>query len=321
VTHFDAFNGDADGICALHQLRLAEPKDSILVTGVKRDVALLRRVQAEPGDSVTALDISLDTNRAALLALLSRGAHVQYFDHHFAGDLPQDPNLFALIDPSPRVCTAILVDRHLQGRYRIWAIVAAFGDNLPDEARKLAEGLGLSDAQTRDLRALGETLAYNAYGDTESDLVIAPASLYRTLHPYADPFDFVRSEPVYRTIGNNREDDLARAAALAPSIELDHAAVYILPDERWSRRVQGVFANALAQRFPDRAHAILAPNTEGGYSVSVRAPRNRASGADALCRGFATGGGRVGAAGINHLPESELPRFVRELDQTYSRGA
>ena len=27
----DAFNGDADGICALHQLRLAEPVDSILI--------------------------------------------------------------------------------------------------------------------------------------------------------------------------------------------------------------------------------------------------------------------------------------------------
>ena len=34
--HFDVFNGDADGICALLQLRQTFP-DSKLVTGVKRD--------------------------------------------------------------------------------------------------------------------------------------------------------------------------------------------------------------------------------------------------------------------------------------------
>ena len=45
----DVFNGDADGICALHQLRLAAPADSELVTGVKRDIALLERVAARLG--------------------------------------------------------------------------------------------------------------------------------------------------------------------------------------------------------------------------------------------------------------------------------
>jgi hypothetical protein len=44
MTHYDVFNGDADGICALQQLRLAEPGTSVLVTGVKRDIGLLARV-------------------------------------------------------------------------------------------------------------------------------------------------------------------------------------------------------------------------------------------------------------------------------------
>ena len=40
--YYDVFNGDADGICALHQLRLAEPRPTAeLVTGVKRDIRLL----------------------------------------------------------------------------------------------------------------------------------------------------------------------------------------------------------------------------------------------------------------------------------------
>lgn len=42
---YDVFNGDADGICALHQLRLARPRpEAQLVTGVKRDIRLLRHL-------------------------------------------------------------------------------------------------------------------------------------------------------------------------------------------------------------------------------------------------------------------------------------
>jgi hypothetical protein len=65
MTHFDVFNGDADGLCALHQLRLAEPRDSVLVTGLKREIALAGRVDARPGDAVTVFDVSLGANRDA----------------------------------------------------------------------------------------------------------------------------------------------------------------------------------------------------------------------------------------------------------------
>ena len=46
--HYDVFNGDADGICALLQLRLEEPLVSTRITGIKRDIALLERVHAVP---------------------------------------------------------------------------------------------------------------------------------------------------------------------------------------------------------------------------------------------------------------------------------
>src|SRR5450755_1583072 len=88
MRYIDVFNGDADGICALQQLRLADPVDSTLVTGLKRDIALLDPVRAGDGDLVTVLDVSLDRNRAALERLLEAGAVVHYFDHHFAGDTP-----------------------------------------------------------------------------------------------------------------------------------------------------------------------------------------------------------------------------------------
>jgi len=73
MAYFDVFNGDADGICALQQLRLIEPREATPITGVKRDIGLLAWVQANPGDEVTVLDISLDRNRDALIGLLERG--------------------------------------------------------------------------------------------------------------------------------------------------------------------------------------------------------------------------------------------------------
>jgi hypothetical protein len=45
MAHCDVFNGDADGICALHQLRLAAPMPATLVTGPKHDVDF---IAAEP---------------------------------------------------------------------------------------------------------------------------------------------------------------------------------------------------------------------------------------------------------------------------------
>ena len=53
----DVFNGDADGICALHQLRLAFPATNNLVTGTKRDNDLLQNVEAGAGDEVTVLAV------------------------------------------------------------------------------------------------------------------------------------------------------------------------------------------------------------------------------------------------------------------------
>jgi hypothetical protein len=112
---------------------LAEPRDSVLVTGVKRNIGLLKEISATGGDHVVALDISLDKNRQALLDLLDLGVSITYVDHHFAGDIPIHPGLRAVIDPSSDVCTSLLVDRMLGGRFCTWAVVGAFGDGLPHD--------------------------------------------------------------------------------------------------------------------------------------------------------------------------------------------
>ena len=98
---YDIFNGDADGICALQQLRLEEPRSSVLVTGVKRDIRLLDRVNAGAGDVLTVLDISLRANAAGLKRALDAGARCTYFDHHATGEIPRHARLAAHIDTAP----------------------------------------------------------------------------------------------------------------------------------------------------------------------------------------------------------------------------
>ena len=313
----DVFNGDADGICALHQLRLAEPVDSTLVTGVKRDINLLNRVDAEKGDKVTVLDISLDKNREGLMRLLDVGAEILYFDHHYAGDIPVDNNLEAHIDTDANMCTSLLVNAYLGGKYLTWAITAAYGDNLFSAAETAAQSSELNKNQLDELKLLGTCINYNGYGASLDDLIFAPETLYKLMKPYADPFDFIHNEAGYQTLLNGYRDDVVMAESMQPEYTSETHALYILPDAKWARRVSGVYANQLAQNNPKRAHAMLTQQPEGGYVVSVRAPLNNKTGADELCRQFETGGGRKAAAGINHLPETEYTRFLQAFVEAF----
>lgn len=316
----DVFNGDADGLCAAHQLRLAEPGPDPaavqVVTGLKREIALLDRVADGAQAEIRVFDIALARNRDALLRLLAQGASVRWFDHHHAGDIPRHPRLQAHIDIAPGVCTSSLVDRAIGGRHRRWAVAAAFGDNLVATAQALAASLSLAEAETAVLRELGEALNYNGYGETETDLLIRPAALYRRLAPYADPVAFAQRDPVVTRLAAQRRIDLATAVQRRPWRAWPDRAIYRLPDEPWSRRVLGSFANLLAERAAASAFALLKARADGGYTVSVRAPVASPKGADALCRGFG-GDGRAAAAGIDRLAPERLEDFA----QAFARHA
>jgi len=310
MTYIDVFNGDADGICALHQLRLVNPVQSRLVTGVKRDISLVKRVEAQADDRVTVLDISFDKNRDEVIRVLNSGASVLYFDHHFAGDIPQHRGLETHIDTEPNVCTSLLVNQYLGGAYLPWAVTAAFGDNLFSSAQQAAAPLNLSADNLEQLKLLGTCINYNGYGATLEDLIFTPEELYRLISPYADPFAFIHEEPGYARLLDGYRSDLEQAGAIVPVYQDDTHSLYILPDAKWARRASGVYANDLAQQYPGRAHAMLTTKPEGGYLVSVRAPLNNKTGADELCRQFETGGGRKAAAGINHLPVEGYEVFL-----------
>ncbi|HEX6275447.1 MAG TPA: hypothetical protein VFZ53_20545 [Polyangiaceae bacterium] len=317
MTRYYVFNGDADGLCALQQLRLGDPTEATLVTGVKRDIALVERVSAAPGDECTVLDVSLDVNRKGLVRALEAGAKVRYFDHHHAGEIPPHPGLEAHIDTSATVCTSLLVDRYLEGKHRAWAITGAFGDSLTEVATALADSAGLSSDSALLLKKLGVSLNYNAYGETVDDLHVPPARLAEEMKGFADPLEFAHGSETYHVLRAGYEDDMHNARELAPAREVPGALVFVLPDLAWARRASGVFANEIARAHATSAVAIVTVKASGDYLVSLRVPNGASVAADEFCRRFPSGGGRKTAGGINHLPRPELDPFIDQFEHAY----
>ncbi|MEM7564636.1 MAG: DHH family phosphoesterase [Pseudomonadota bacterium] len=320
MAFYDVFNGDADGICALQQLRLREPREAELISGLKRDIDLLSRIDAQPGDKITVLDISLDKNREALIKTLDAGASVFYADHHFAGEIPDSQLLECHIDVAATTCTSLIVNNCLGGAQPGWAVVGAFGDNFDQPAFELGRSLGYSYTELNELQQLGICLNYNGYGFELDDLLFHPVDLYRCVHPYADPLEFIESEKDYKALLAQYHDDLIRAADAIPEQQNETAAVFLLPDQTWAKRIVGVMGNDLAKRYPDRAHALLVKMGDGRHRVSVRAPYNDRQGADDICRQFISGGGRKAAAGINALEQAQLDNFVKCFSEYYGEA-
>ena len=173
------------------------------------------------------------------------------------------------------------------------------------------------------MRSLGECLNYNAYGETVDDLHLHPAELYRRLHRYSDPLEFVRSAPEFPLLRDAFAGDIGKGRAMVAQAVGRNAAAVFLPDEKWARRVMGVLANELAREHPHRAHAVLLEKGDG-YTVSLRAPiapaaEPQIAGIDEIARLFAGGNGRAGAAGILRLPASQVQDLFAALRAAYDR--
>ncbi len=334
--HYDVFNGDADGIIALLQLRLSinkpYPKESTLITGVKRDISLLKQVDDTQAKSVTVLDISLEKNSEALNRLLEKGVQVFYVDHHRVSDIPQSNCFTSLIDTDANTCTSLLINKHLNGEFVYWAIVAAFGDNMDASAQALARQNNVSAEQQALLKELGIYINYNGYGRHVDDLHFHPAQLFKQLLSYANPFELINEEhSVFYQLKTAYLADMAKAQNSVVFIDNKQLSVVQLADEPWARRVSGVFGNELANASPDKAHVVITLNEqtlteqtlteklndESTYTISLRAPLNNKQGAGELCASFPTGGGRAAAAGINALPVKMLSDFFASVAEYY----
>ncbi|MCZ4253780.1 DHHA1 domain-containing protein [Pseudoalteromonas shioyasakiensis] len=317
--NYDIFNGDADGIIALLQLQLANPTESVKVTGVKRDIQLLKKITPKAGDNIRVLDISMEKNMAELHDALCVGARVMYVDHHKAGDIPNHANLFAHIDLDANMCTSLIVSDLIDKQYHLWAITAAYGDNLFAKADSEADKLGLTELEKSQLKAFGTYINYNGYGSEVADLHFAPADLFNELLKYKSPFDAINdSESVYYVLEKAYKADMQKAADAKVLHNCDTVKVILLDDAPWARRVSGVLGNDLANQAPKKAHAVLTFNNKGSYTVSVRAPLNNKQGAVDVCSQFATGGGRAAAAGINELDQQQVEQFITTLVNFYN---
>ncbi|MFT6724835.1 MAG: hypothetical protein ACJARN_001704, partial [Arenicella sp.] len=200
-----------------------------------------------------------------------------------------------------------------------WAVVGTFGDNLKRSAHGIAKPLGLSADKLDQLENLGIYLNYNGYGAALDDLYFHPADLFKHTSLHSSAFGFMRDDAdTFATLESGYHQDMAKAAALKPSFEVEYAAVFELPSESWARRVSGVYGNDLANQTPAKAHAVITLKEQGDYLVSVRAPLENKQGADQICRQFETGGGRAAAAGINSLAADDVDRFIKTFSEFYA---
>ncbi|MCH8502439.1 MAG: DHH family phosphoesterase [Aliidiomarina sp.] len=337
MKYIDVFNGDADGIFSLIQLRKVWPQESRLVTGVKRDNALVRQITSQEADGahLSILDISFDKNTDELARVLERAESVLYVDHHQAKTLFEHPKLTCRLDYAADKCTGLLLRDYLvdnavlteemRHNLSLWAITAAYGDGLDKVADAQADTLDLSASQRAQLRELGILVNYNGYGAHVTDLHFAPDDLYQRLQRYDSPFAVVAdANSPYSRLKAGYDSDLALAEQSDVLIENDTLIAIQLADAPWSRRISGTFGNLLATGNPNKAIVIATQNVAKGgepatLTISLRAPKNNLQGAGDICASFPTGGGRAGAAGVNALPVANLVKFINQVIEYYSR--
>ena len=318
MANYDVFNGDTDGIFAWHQLRLVHPRDATIVTGVKRDVGLVSRVNAGKGDMVTVMDVSHAKNRKDVQRLLDSGAIIEYFDHHDPSELIAHPNITYYINTEPNISTGLIVNSYVKGKNCLWSIATAFGDNHIELAINMAKSEGLDDEQINLLKQIGLVVNYNSYGQTADDLFYSPEEIAEAVKACgSDVFRFTEQSDIFSTLLENCSNDMASAGCQEPYSISENGVIYTLPNEVWTHRIMGSFSNHLVSTNKDLACAISVLNSDGTYRISVRSSINNPHGAGDLCKKFG-GGGREKAAGINNLPESELEEFKEEFEGTFS---
>ena len=316
MNNFDIFNGDADGLCGITQLRLARPRQSTPITGVKRDNLLLNDAMLPDNSQLTVVDISLHSNVRGLTQALSQGCVVEWFDHHHSGVMPARRNLTARIESDPTVWSSLVINTLLKNRFRHWAIVAAFGDNLSESAHALAATSDMPQKTLETLKDLGVCINYNSYGTSIEDLHYHPETLYHMMQAFDEPINLVAETKLLPELKGNYEADLIAARGATIDAINEYVAVVTLPSTAWARRINGLYANELSNRFPERAHAILIEQVSG-FAVSIRAPKSNPLNAHQVALKFETGGGRHAAAGIQHLTADRINNLVNELMRHY----
>jgi hypothetical protein len=153
-----------------------------------------------------------------------------------------------------------------------------------------------------------------------SDLHFDPLDLAELLRPFEDPLDFAKNSAVYSALATGYENDMTLIRQIKPTLHVDGATLFVLPETAWARRAVGEFANEKIREHPTNALAVLGTKTCGNFMASVRVPASNPVGADVFCRRFATGGGRTLAGGINHLPNEDVHAFISAFSDCFHKA-
>ena len=285
-----AYNGDADGICSMVQWGLVHGVDGNRVTGVKRDIELLDRINPSKGDEVIVMDISMARNHSMAQKFAQNGANITWFDHHLAGENIE--SISAHIDTSDNVCTARIVEQHL-GVESNWAQVALHGDGLSKHS------------SIPEYRELGELLNYNGYGADLTDLHFHPDDLMMLCLESKTPEQFMLSTAFVK-LKEGFDSDMSNADSI---VEKD--GFFLLPNEAWARRVVGVMAHRINEK--GTGPHVIAIDKGSTFQVSIRGK----NGIGELCAMFG-GGGRATAGGIDNLPKAEITALMNEVNSRKS---
>lgn len=309
------FNGDADGICAAHQYYLENQTQFQAVTGVKRDISLLKKIEKVENSEINVFDIAVEKNARWLNQLLGNNNRIQWFDHHISKELPAHSNLTYNIRTDVDVNTSLIVSQYLNKPQSPWAIVGLFGDNMQERASQIGRSIGFDEIQIQSLKRMGELLNYNAYGSSLEDLYFHPAAILEKLQPYLNPLEFIQNETLIDNLARGYEEDFKQIE----QVEWLTRNIVLLPDQKWARRVIGDFAYQLVRNQPEQNFAVLLTIGDS-FQVSIRTSSSGKKNAGKFCMGFPTGGGRKGAAGINDLPIKQLDHFIREFNRYFFSG-
>ncbi len=321
------FNGDADGIISQHILTLELGSPALRITGLKRDIELLKKLPGNWEGDIQVCDISLKPNLNAVKKILNQGqSKVSWYDHHEPGEDFDHENLEKHIHESSGLCSAAIVHNVFGQKYPLWASMAAFGDNIPDLALALVQKVNsgkhseITAAELALLRRGGVLLNYNAYGESLNDLRFDPLALAKYISDFSSALDFAQDQSIFGPLENQLSEDQAYFAGLKPIRQSPWAQAFSIPSEPWARRYAATWANERVLAKPWQALATLTSLTDGSYSVSIRARREKEksnpSAAD-LASEFPTGGGRKLAAGINRLAKEDLEKFLLRFEEFF----
>ena len=313
---YDLFNGDADGIISVHQYRMFKPKKTNLVSGIKRDVTLLRHCDSIKNTKINVFDISVLSNEEYIDSILKKNNKIIWYDHHETGGRVSADNIKISVDTDPNTCTNIIVDKTLGGIYRPWTICGAFGDNLHDKANEL--NISFNEEQMKIFQEVGETLNYNGYGLKIEDLNAHPKDVLLDLMNYESPFEYHSKSELFNKIKNQMKLDREKLESSEVLYRSHAGEVLLLPPGQEATRYSGIFSNKKSTDNPDLAFAIITHGNNNTYRVSIRSPQNNPFGASELALRFPSGGGREKAAGINELKKVDLKKFIYNFCQVYA---